>query len=50
MNAEIETLVNDGFAGEPAKRSLAYIQSQRKKEKMLLEFIAATHPRNSSER
>jgi len=31
MNAKIEPLVNDGYAGEPAKRALAYIQSQREK-------------------
>ncbi|MDQ5985707.1 MAG: hypothetical protein CSYNP_01423 [Syntrophus sp. SKADARSKE-3] len=29
MNNSIEPLVNDGYAGEPAKRALAFIQSQR---------------------
>lgn len=31
MNIDIEPLVNDGFAGEPLKRTLAYMQSQREK-------------------
>ncbi|MEI8172694.1 MAG: double-cubane-cluster-containing anaerobic reductase [Deltaproteobacteria bacterium] len=29
MSTKIEPLVNDGYAGEPAKRALQYIQSQR---------------------
>jgi benzoyl-CoA reductase/2-hydroxyglutaryl-CoA dehydratase subunit BcrC/BadD/HgdB len=29
MNTKIEPLVNDGYTGEPAKRALQYIQSQR---------------------
>ncbi len=31
MESGVEPLVNDGFAGEPAKRALGYIQSQREK-------------------
>ncbi len=31
MNATIEPLMNDGFAGAPSKRALAYVEARKKK-------------------
>lgn len=44
MNVDVEPLVNDGFVGEPAKRSLAYIQSQREKGKNVVGIYCGYAP------
>ncbi|MFA5324242.1 MAG: double-cubane-cluster-containing anaerobic reductase [Smithella sp.] len=44
MKEGIEPLVNDGFAGEPAKRCLSYIQSQREKGKHVVGIYCGYAP------
>jgi benzoyl-CoA reductase/2-hydroxyglutaryl-CoA dehydratase subunit BcrC/BadD/HgdB len=36
MTVQIEPLIDDGFAGEPVKRALSYVQSQREKGKKVV--------------
>ena len=44
MKADVDPLVNDGFAGEPAKRCLSYIQSQREKGKNVVGIYCGYAP------
>ena len=44
MKTGAEPLVNDGFAGEPAKRSLGYLQSQREKGKNIIGIYCCYAP------
>lgn len=44
MKTGIDPLVNDGFAGEPAKRCLSYIQSQREKGKNVVGIYCGYAP------
>jgi len=44
MQKGIEPLVNDGFAGEHAKRALGYIQSQREKGKIPIGMYCSYAP------
>lgn len=44
MKEGVEPLVNDGFAGEPAKRALGYIQSQREKGKNVVGIYCGYAP------
>jgi benzoyl-CoA reductase/2-hydroxyglutaryl-CoA dehydratase subunit BcrC/BadD/HgdB len=44
MHRNIEPLVNDGFAGQHAKRVLNYIQSQREKEKNVVGIYCGYAP------
>jgi benzoyl-CoA reductase/2-hydroxyglutaryl-CoA dehydratase subunit BcrC/BadD/HgdB len=44
MNKNIEPLVNDGFDGQPAKRVLNYVQSQREKEKTTIGIYCGFAP------
>lgn len=44
MNAEAEPLVNDGFAGDSAKRCLNYIQSKREKGKKVVGIYCGYAP------
>jgi benzoyl-CoA reductase/2-hydroxyglutaryl-CoA dehydratase subunit BcrC/BadD/HgdB len=44
MNPGVEPLVNDGFAGEPAKRTLGYLQSQREKGKNVVGIYCGYAP------
>ncbi|MDD5169383.1 MAG: double-cubane-cluster-containing anaerobic reductase [Syntrophales bacterium] len=44
MNNNIEPLVNDGFAGEPVKRTLAYIQSKREQGKHVVGVYCSYAP------
>jgi len=44
MKAGVEPLVNDGFAGEPAKRCLNYIQSQREMGKHVVGIYCGYAP------
>ncbi|NTW07647.1 MAG: 2-hydroxyacyl-CoA dehydratase [Syntrophaceae bacterium] len=44
MNPGVEPLVNDEFAGEPAKRTLSYIQSQREKGKNVVGIYCGYAP------
>ena len=44
MQRSIEPLVNDGFAGEHAKRALGYIQSQREKGKIPIGMYCSYAP------
>lgn len=44
MKTGVDPLVNDGFAGEPAKRCLGYIQSQREKGKNVVGIYCGYAP------
>ncbi len=44
MKEGIEPLVNDGFAGEPAKRCIGYVQSQREKGKTVVGIYCTYGP------
>ncbi|HQL00234.1 MAG TPA: 2-hydroxyacyl-CoA dehydratase, partial [Smithellaceae bacterium] len=44
MKEGVEPLVNDGFAGEPAKRCLSYIQSKREKGKNIIGIYCGYAP------
>ncbi|MEE9911563.1 MAG: 2-hydroxyacyl-CoA dehydratase family protein [Deltaproteobacteria bacterium] len=44
MKEGIEPLVNDGFAGEPAKRCVGYVQSQREKGKIVVGIYCTYGP------
>jgi len=44
MTNHIEPLLNDGFAGEPVKRTLAYIMSQRDKGKHVVGIYCSYAP------
>jgi benzoyl-CoA reductase/2-hydroxyglutaryl-CoA dehydratase subunit BcrC/BadD/HgdB len=44
MKEGVEPLVNDGFAGEPAKRCLSYIQSKREKGKNVVGIYCGYAP------
>ena len=44
MREGIEPLVNDGFAGEPAKRCVGYVQSQREKGKKVVGIYCTYGP------
>jgi benzoyl-CoA reductase/2-hydroxyglutaryl-CoA dehydratase subunit BcrC/BadD/HgdB len=44
MKAGVDPLVNDDFAGEPAKRCLSYIQAQREKGKNVVGIYCGYAP------
>ncbi|HQK99490.1 MAG TPA: double-cubane-cluster-containing anaerobic reductase [Smithellaceae bacterium] len=44
MKSGVEPLVNDGFAGEPAKRCVGYVQSQREKGKNVVGIYCTYGP------
>jgi benzoyl-CoA reductase/2-hydroxyglutaryl-CoA dehydratase subunit BcrC/BadD/HgdB len=44
MKPGVEPLVNDGFAGEPAKRCVGYVQSQREQGKKIIGIYCTYGP------